>query len=208
MLPPPAGIGAACAGATATASAGATATMRVPPTLPVPGSPPLLLLPHRWSYCPSQHLGELAQRPPCSQSWGGASVGAGSFGARLLMPQLVCRQMAGRLSDRTSGSTQNHLLPQIKLHSALSRDLLEGGVVPHANRFLKSPTHFPKTSKSHGEGGTVGAKQGPLPASSCPSSVDRASLLLLYAMKKVPLRIHRSLRRTLRFKLHGSGHTA
>ncbi|XP_045295040.1 uncharacterized protein LOC123577124 [Leopardus geoffroyi] len=46
-VPRPAGTGAAGAGATATASAGATATVQVPPTLPAPGSPPLLPLPPR-----------------------------------------------------------------------------------------------------------------------------------------------------------------
>lgn len=64
-VPRPAGTGAAGAGATATASAGATATVQVPPTLPAPGSPPLLpLLPHHRNY------------------GGGAGMGAGAFGHR------------------------------------------------------------------------------------------------------------------------------
>ena len=51
VVPPPACTGAARAGATATASAGATAPTQVPPTLPAPGSPPLLPPPsHHWSH--------------------------------------------------------------------------------------------------------------------------------------------------------------
>lgn len=93
VVPPPAGIGAASAGATTTASAGATAIMQVPPTLPAPGSPPLLLLlSHHWNYRPSQHPEELAWLPPCSQNRE-ASGGAWSFGRCLLTPQLVSRQM-------------------------------------------------------------------------------------------------------------------
>lgn len=78
--PRPAGTDAASAGATATASAGATATVQVPPTLPAPGSPPLLLLPLRhWNYHPISAGG----------GWRGQARGPGAFWHCWLHPQSV-----------------------------------------------------------------------------------------------------------------------
>lgn len=93
---PPAGPSAACAGATATASAGATAVMPVPPTLPAPGSPPLLPLlpppPRRRSHRPGRQLGELAGSRH-------ARRGGEGLRRRLPRPRSVCRQMGDRLRD-------------------------------------------------------------------------------------------------------------
>ena len=67
---PPAGTGAARAGATATASAGATAPTQVPPTLPAPGSPPLPPPSHHWSHCHITRSSPRGAGPalPCSQN--------------------------------------------------------------------------------------------------------------------------------------------
>ena len=105
-VPPPAGTGAAGAGATATASAGATATAKVPPTLPAPGSPPLLPLPSGcWSRRLCHHRGALAGSH-CSQR--GRHVPERGGGVLSLPAQApVYRQMRDRLRDRTSRHTQN-----------------------------------------------------------------------------------------------------
>lgn len=115
-VPRPAGTGAAGAGATATASAGATATVQVPPTLPAPGSPPLLpLLPHHRNY-------------GGGQAWGlGLSVTVGP------------RQMRDRLSTKTSGSLQSHPLLQTKLCGNCLSGSPGRGLLPSRQQSSRKP---------------------------------------------------------------------
>lgn len=123
-VPRPAGTGAAGAGATATTSAGATATVQVPPTLPAPGSPPLLPLPpHHRNYGGEGQPGGLGLS---------VTVGPGADEGRTE-------------SQDIRKPSESPSPPNEALLGTVSRGLLGEGFFPHANReFEKGQPTLPR----------------------------------------------------------------